>query len=400
MSNNFDPIAYINEPRWQCVSLGLNRITRLLELLGNPHQRLKFVHVAGTNGKGSTCAFLESILRVAGYKTGLFTSPYIETFEERVRVNGENIDKESLLNITIILRDAAKQVEEELGEHPTEFELMTALGFCYFAQVDCDICVIEVGLGGKLDSTNVIMPEVSVITPIGLDHVGILGDTIADIAREKAGIIKDGVSVVCANQRREALEVISQVAGNRLVPIKEFPKFKMRMQGCYQQDNASLAATAALVLSDQDWRISWDDIKEGIAQATWPARFEIFGKVILDGAHNVDGAMALKNSLLQYAPTKKKVAVFGILEDKDYEGVLQVTQDLFDAFYIYEPNSPRALKLDNLQSIVKQNIDEVICCKNAVDALSRALDATKKTDQLVVCFGSLYSCGELRHSLV
>lgn len=400
MSSNFDPIAYINEPRWQKVSLGLIRITRLLELLGNPQDSLKFVHVAGTNGKGSTCAFLESILRNAGYKTGLFTSPYIETFEERIRVGGENIDMKSLTEATLKVRDAAKQVESETGEHPTEFELMTAVGFLHFANCKCDICVIEVGLGGRLDSTNVISPEVSVITPIGLDHVGVLGNTIEEIAYEKAGIIKPHIPVVCADQTKEALSVIKEIAGERLILKKACPLFKMKMAGCYQQSNAELAACVAKVLANQSWQISEDDILKGIAEASWPARFEIFSNVILDGAHNVDGAKVLKQSLEQYEPEKKRVAVFGVLEDKDYLGILDQVADMFEKFYIYEPNSPRSLKLDKLDEIVSRYCNDVALCKSATDALAQAQQDTKKADQLVVCFGSLYSCGELRHSLV
>ena len=400
MSSDFDPIEYINEPRWQKVSLGLSRISRLLELVDNPHENLKFVHVAGTNGKGSTCAFLESILRCSGYKTGLFTSPYIETFEERIRVNGENIDYKSLTDITLRVRDAACQVEMELSEHPTEFELMTAVAFVYFKEQECDICVVEVGLGGRLDSTNVITPEVSVITPISLDHVGVLGNTIAEIAHEKAGIIKPGVPAVCAKQTDEALSVIKEAAEELLIKNMDWPFFEMKMQGSYQQKNASLAATVATVLQDNGWNITDKAIKEGIYCATWPARFEIFGNVILDGAHNVDGAKVLRQCLLEYGPDKSRVAVFGVLEDKDYKGILEHVGDLFEEFYIYQPNSPRALDLEEMESCVRAHCNKVTRCESANDALECALTAIKKADQLVVCFGSLYSCGELRRSLV
>ncbi len=400
MSNTFDPVAYINEPRWQHVSLGLCRIRRLLELIGNPQDSLKSVHVAGTNGKGSTCTFLDSILRSAGYKTGLFTSPYIETFEERVRVNGENIDWGSLRALTLELRDASEQIFSETGESPTEFELMTALGFYYFANERCDICIIEVGLGGRLDSTNVITPELSVITPIGLDHVAILGNTLEEIAREKAGIIKEGIPVVCAEQKSEALSVISKAAGERLVMKESYPTFEMNLKGSYQQENAALAATAAEVLGRLGWRISSEDIKSGIKSATWPARFEVFGNVVLDGAHNVDGARTLRETLDEYWQGKHKVAVFGVLEDKDYIGILETVAGVFDAFYIYEPNSPRALSLDKLECVLEKHNSSVKRCDSATDALNRAREDIKKTDQRVVCFGSLYSCGELRRSLV
>ena len=193
MAEAFDPVAYINTPRWRSSRLGLDRTRELLAGLGNPQDKLRVVHVAGTNGKGSTCAFLASILQEAGYKTGLFTSPYIIEFADRIRVNGSNIAPDDLLDVTLAVREIA----EAMPDHPTEFELMTAVAFTHFAQQECDICVVEVGLGGRLDSTNVLeAPELCVITPIALDHTELLGDTLAAIAGEKAGIVKPGVPVV------------------------------------------------------------------------------------------------------------------------------------------------------------------------------------------------------------
>ena len=196
----FNAVEYINKPRWQNVSLGLDRTRLLLTLLGNPQNNLKFIHVAGTNGKGSTCAFLESIMRTSGLKTGLFTSPYLMCFEDRIRVSNANISKHSLTSVALQVKKAAETVERELGEHPTEFELMTAVAFKHFENEECDIVVCEVGLGGRLDSTNVVTPEVSVITHIGLDHQAILGNSLEEIAAEKAGIIKQNVPVVLGPQ--------------------------------------------------------------------------------------------------------------------------------------------------------------------------------------------------------
>ena len=216
----FDPIAYINTPRWQASRLGLGRITRLLELMGRPQDKLRFVHVAGTNGKGSTCAFLESVLRHAGYKTGLFTSPYIEVFEERIRVGGKNIAHSDLAEVTLFVKKWAEVVEAETGDHPTEFELMTAVALEHFVRSGCDIVVLEVGLGGRLDSTNVISaPEVCVITRIGLDHTSLLGNTLAEVAAEKAGIVKAGVPVVSWPQDAEAARVVERVAAERGCPL-------------------------------------------------------------------------------------------------------------------------------------------------------------------------------------
>ena len=217
----FDAIEYINTPRWLTSRLGLERIRELLDRLGRPQDRLKFVHVAGTNGKGSTCAFTASILAEAGFKTGLFTSPYVETFHERIRVNGRNISDEDLTAATLRVRECAEAMEAEGGEHPTEFELMTAVALVHFAHVGCDIVVLEVGLGGRLDSTNVIAaPEVAAIVSIALDHTNLLGNTLAEIAHEKAGIVKEGSTVVSWPQEPSAMEVVEDAVrrvGDKLV---------------------------------------------------------------------------------------------------------------------------------------------------------------------------------------
>ncbi|WP_418734726.1 bifunctional folylpolyglutamate synthase/dihydrofolate synthase [Ellagibacter sp.] len=227
----FDAIEYINTPRWLTSRLGLERIRELLDRLGRPQDRLKFVHVAGTNGKGSTCAFAASILAEAGFKTGLFTSPYVETFHERIRVNGCNISDEDLTAATLRVRECAEAMEAEGGEHPTEFELMTAVALVHFAHVDCDIVVLEVGLGGRLDSTNVIAaPEVAAIVSIALDHTNLLGNTLAEIAHEKAGIVKEGSTVVSWPQEPSAMEVVEDAArrvGDKLV----VPDFSMLSVG-------------------------------------------------------------------------------------------------------------------------------------------------------------------------
>ena len=217
----FDAIEYINTPRWLTSRLGLERIRELLDRLGRPQDHLKFVHVAGTNGKGSTCAFTASILAEAGFKTGLFTSPYVETFHERIRVNGRNISDDDLTAATLRVRECAEAMEAEGGEHPTEFELMTAVALVHFAHVGCDIVVLEVGLGGRLDSTNVIVaPEVAAIVSIALDHTNLLGNTLAEIAHEKAGIVKEGSTVVSWPQEPSAMEVVEDAArraGDKLV---------------------------------------------------------------------------------------------------------------------------------------------------------------------------------------
>ena len=242
----FDAIEYINTPRWLTSRLGLERIRELLDRLGRPQDRLKFVHVAGTNGKGSTCAFTASILAEAGFKTGLFTSPYVETFHERIRVNGRNISDEDLTAATLRVCECAEAMEAEGGEHPTEFELMTAVALVHFAHVGCDIVVLEVGLGGRLDSTNVIAaPEVAAIVSIALDHTNLLGNTLAEIAHEKAGIVKEGSTVVSWPQEPSAMEVVEDAArrvGDKLV----VPDFSLLSVGKVTRGAAPLTRGTAL----------------------------------------------------------------------------------------------------------------------------------------------------------
>ena len=242
----FDAIEYINTPRWLTSRLGLERIRELLDRLGRPQDRLKFVHVAGTNGKGSTCAFTASILAEAGFMTGLFTSPYVETFHERIRVNGRNISDEDLTAATLRVRECAEAMEAEGGEHPTEFELMTAVALVHFAHVGCDIVVLEVGLGGRLDSTNVIAaPEVAAVVSIALDHTNLLGNTLAEIAHEKAGIVKKGSTVVSWPQEPSAMEVVEDAArraGDKLV----VPDFSQLSVGKVTRGAALLTCGTAL----------------------------------------------------------------------------------------------------------------------------------------------------------
>ena len=241
----FDAIEYINTPRWLTSRLGLERIRELLDRLGRPQDRLKFVHVAGTNGKGSTCAFTASILAEAGFKTGLFTSPYVDTFHERIRVNGCNIPDEDLTAATLRVRECAEAMEAEGGEHPTEFELMTAVALVHFAHVGCDIVVLEVGLGGRLDSTNVIAaPEVAAIVSIALDHTNLLGNTLAEIAHEKAGIVKEGSTVVSWPQEPSAMEVVED-AVRRVGDKLAVPDFSMLSVGKVTRGAAPLTRGTA-----------------------------------------------------------------------------------------------------------------------------------------------------------
>ena len=367
MDTAFDPVEYINTPRWRSSRLGLDRTRELFAGLGNPQDRLRVVHVAGTNGKGSTCAFLASILQEAGYKTGLFTSPYIIEFADRIRVDGCNIPADDLLDVTLSVREVA----EAMPDHPTEFELMTAVAFTYFARQECDICVVEVGLGGRLDSTNVLeSPEVCVITPIALDHTELLGDTLAAIAAEKAGILKPGVPAVSAVQEVEAMQVIVDKAAEQQAPLtcvdavqirgtaadfsyRGWEHLSLGLLGSYQMENAATALEVVGVLRDRGWSISDAAISAGLANTYWPGRFELLGDeptFIVDGGHNPQGAQVLIESLEQRYPGRPVIVVLGVLGDKDYSAMVHSIVGYAPTRMVIciEPPNPRALSTEGL----------------------------------------------------
>lgn len=440
---DFDPIAYINTPRWQASRLGLERIRELLERLGRPQDRLKFVHVAGTNGKGSICAYLASILGAAGYRTGMFTSPYIERFEERIRVDGVMISPDELRDVTLAVREHAEAMAEETGDHPTEFELMTAVTLEHFARCGCDIVVLEVGLGGRLDSTNVIdAPEACVIARIGLDHTALLGNTLAAIAGEKAGIIKEGSAVVSWPQEPEAMAVIEHAAAEhgcelrmpdfaqleegavkwedgaspfRPFSYKEWADLRTGILGSYQPQNATVALEAVDVLRGRGWRIPDEAVRVGVARTRWPGRFEIVEggsspdgfAIVVDGGHNPQGARALADSLAEVFPGRKPVFVIGVLEDKDYPRMLEDVLPLGSAFVCVTPDNPRALPAHKLTRAIRWTGQDLLGCSACVnpvvardfeDAIRRARELAGP-DGLICAFGSLYSVAALKEAV-
>ncbi len=400
----------------------------LMERLGNPQDRLRCVHVAGTNGKGSVCSYLSSVLVEAGYKTGLFTSPYIERFEERIRVNGANISLENLREVTLKVRAAAEAMED----HPTEFELMFAVAALHFAQQGCDIVVLEVGLGGRLDATNVIKaPEVCVITRLGLDHVDLLGNSIEAIAREKAGIIKPGASVVSWPQEPAAMNVLeneAQACGahvsvadfSRLsieplridpsegaLPMRSFSyrgeAFSTSLLASYQPGNAALAIEALLALRQRGWEVPSEAVRRGVEKALWPGRFEVVETrplVIVDGGHNLQGACALVDSVRELLPETRPVFVVGILADKEYPAMLREVLPLAGALVALTPDSPRALSAADLARCALEQGYEGQClvADGFEDAVARARELAGEAG--VVCaFGSLYSIASLKAAL-
>ena len=340
-----EAIAYIENYTWSTTRLGLDRTRELLYKLGDPQKRLKFVHVAGSNGKGSTCAMLDSILRAAGYRTGLYTSPYIQDFCERMRVDGENIPGETLARLT----ERVKDIADAMADHPSQFELVTAIAMQYFLEAGCEIVVLEVGMGGALDSTNAIdAPEVAVITNLALEHTEYLGHTLAEIAATKGGIIKRGCSVVAYPNAPEVTDVIARICREQSAPLTwaDFDAIRpvtdslggqvfdyvnqsglqIPLLGAHQLKNAAMALTVVDALRARGWQIEDQAVREGLAATKWPARFEVLHRAplfLLDGGHNPQCAEALSACVEKYLPGEKPVFLMGVLADKDFDAMLE-----------------------------------------------------------------------------
>lgn len=409
--------------------LGLENIKYLLDLLGNPHKKLKIIHVAGTNGKGSTCSYIHSILKEAGYRVGLYTSPYLEEFTERMRINGEDIPKDKLGNITAIVKDKIEQMVAEGKNHPTEFEVVTAIAFYYYAEENVDFVVLEVGLGGRLDATNVVEdPLLSVITPIGLDHTEYLGDTLAKIGYEKGGIIKENGFVLSYPQEEEVMEVLEGLCKERSSKLfvtdfesltihnssveeqtfsvnilgKAYDDIKIQMAGIHQIYNACTALGVVEILRTyRDISIEEEAIRNGLYHAKWPGRFEVLRKnplIIIDGAHNLHGAIALRKSMDSLLKDHKITFVVGMLQDKDVEGVLEDVMPLMNKVIATRPNNPRAMSAEDLAEKLKGFHKETYACEDIPSAIKKAFDITDPKE-VILFSGSLYMIGEVRRLL-
>lgn len=411
-------LEYINGASWRGSRLGLERISELLARMGNPQSELKFVHVAGTNGKGSICAMLASIMHRAGFKTGLYTSPYLRRFNERMQINGKQIEDNTLAEIVTEIQRHA----DAMDEHPTEFEMMTAAALHWFADSGCDIVVLEVGLGGRYDATNVIpCPECCVIANIGLDHTAILGGTLSKIAYEKAGIIKYGSAVVMYQQFGETMEVVRDVCREMSAELYvpdfddisvEFDSidgqvfsyrgasYAIPLLGEHQLHNAATVLEAVSVLREQGWDIDDEAVESGLYSVAWPARFEVLHTddpwFVLDGGHNPQCAAALRECLEHYFPDSKRVALVGVLKDKDYKSIAATLAPLFDACVCVTPPSERALPAEELAELFKDSCREVCVADTVEDGVDLARDIAQEQDAMVCAFGSLYICGQIR----
>lgn len=407
-------IAYIENYTWSASRLGLERTRELLRALGDPQKQLKFVHVAGSNGKGSTCAMTESILRQAGYRTGLYISPYIQDFCERMQVNGENIPGQRLADIT----ERVQAIADAMADHPSQFELVTAIAMVYFLEEHCDIVVLEVGMGGALDSTNAIdAPEVAVICNIGLEHTEYLGSTLEAIATTKAGIIKPGCAVVCYDGAPQVTQVIARVCQDKAVPMalarfaeiaplshdlagQRFAwrgrEYQLPLLGAHQLHNAAVALEIVQALRERGWAIPEETVRAGLARTRWPARFEALSRdplFLLDGGHNPQCAQAMAQVLRDYLPGEKVIFLMGVLADKDYPAILDALLPFAAGFVCLTPDSPRALPAQDLAQVIRGRAPlPVQVCPGPEEGIPAALDAGLP----VVAFGSLYLAGGVR----
>ncbi|MDR1537578.1 MAG: bifunctional folylpolyglutamate synthase/dihydrofolate synthase [Clostridiales bacterium] len=411
-------IEFFESVSWRGSHLGLERIGKLLSLLGNPQEKMKFVHVAGTNGKGSACSMMSSVLTCAGYRTGLNISPYINIFNERIQVDGNPISGVDLAQAASKVKKAYSLMKDE---EPTAFELITAAALQHFHDAKCSISVMEVGLGGRLDATNIIPnPEAALIMPISLDHTEQLGSSLKEIASEKAGIIKPGGAVASSPQEESAASVLRDACAKRGASLKfisrqdlkiksdtldglvfdygEFKDLHIRLLGRYQPENAAVVAEAVKILRNGGWSISDDAFREGLLKTQWPARFEVVSSepaVIIEGGHNPQCADACARNLIYYFPGKKVIFVSGIMADKDYYSVYSRIAPIASKIYVAAIDNPRAMPNDELKSHLKDMGIDASLCANVEEGIKAALSQANKDDVICV-FGSFYIAGAAR----
>jgi dihydrofolate synthase/folylpolyglutamate synthase len=393
----------------------LTDMQTLLTALGNPQDRFASVHIAGTNGKGSTAAFIESALRCADYKAGLYTSPHVSRLNERIRVCGADIPDAALC----ALAERVQAAERAEGLKLNYFQILTAIGFLYFAQEGCQVAVVEAGLGGRLDPTNVLLPLVAVITRIGMDHTSVLGDTLGKIASEKAGIVKPGCDVVLLSQEAEAEQPVEEACarlcarlhktpalptrlyGGKLYEQTDMGEIAIGLSGSYQAENAALALTTLGTLKGHGFDIPDDALRTGLQGARWPGRFELLREnppLLLDGAHNPQGAQSLAQSLAAYYPGKKCVFLMAAMRDKDVIGCIRAVAPLARAMVAIPLDSPRAYTAQELQSLMLQYCSEAFA-SDGVDSALRLSQTLLQEGDVTCAFGSLYLADPLRRAI-
>ncbi len=416
-----EAIKYIHAINWTFTKPGLERISELCERLGNPQNDLRFIHVAGTNGKGSFCSMLDCVLRAAGYKTGLFTSPYISEFNERIRFCGENIDGGELAAIT----EYVKPYADAMTDKPTEFELITAIGLEYFKRKGCDVVVLEAGMGGRLDSTNIIPASVlSVITGISLEHTAYLGDTIEKIAAEKAGIIKKNGTVLFGGNGEDAARVISARAAEMGADYRfadkstlnilhsdlfgsvfdygERKNIEISLSGLYQPHNAANVIAAADILNTKGFSISEDALRKGLLAARWQARFEVISKsplIIFDGAHNPEGIEKAVESVKYYFGEQKILVLTGVMKDKNYRYIAGRLSEIAAAALTITPDNPRALDAAEYAAVLSEAGVNAAAYTTPAEAVKAGKSLAAEKDLPLICLGSLYMYKEIADNI-
>ena len=411
-----EAIAYIHSLYWRGSKLGLERVRELCHLLGDPQDQLKFIHVAGTNGKGSTCAMLSHILCAQGYQTGLFVSPFVDRFNERIQLNNQPISDEDLASLI----DEIKPVADSMEQMPTEFEVIAAAAFVYYVKKRCDYVVLEVGLGGELDATNIIKtPLLAIITAIDFDHMHILGNTIQEIAKAKAGIIKDGGCVLFYGQHPDALPVIEAACDahhatlhvcdrSSLQPgsydlhgqafsYRGYENLSLSLLGQYQMNNAATVIDAAALLNDIGVAISEESIRKGLSETTWPARFEMLREdppFFVDGGHNPHGVKGTVETYRRLFGEQKANIIMGMMRDKDVSQSIRLLMPIAASFYTVTPDNNRAMPADELA-------DKIMSCGGKAEPYASVWDAmiaAFRDNRVTLAVGSLYMAGEVHEA--
>ena len=416
-----EAIEYIHSVCWKGSMPGLSRITELCHRLGDPQNDLRYVHVTGTNGKGSTSVMLDNILRAAGYRTGLFTSPYIRFFNERMMVGGEPVSNEKLAEVTALVKIHADQMEDS----PTEFELITAIAFLLFKMERCDIVVLEVGMGGRLDSTNVIPSALlSIITSVSLDHTAYLGDTIEAIAAEKAGIIKKGSPVLFSGDPSDAESIIFDAAQKAKSAFHKvdfsrleihtsgitgtdfsfgiYENMHISLAGLYQPRNAALVLTAIDILRENGLAISDQAVRNGLAAARWPARFELLRNdppIIFDGGHNPHGVKAATATVKAYFPGEKIHLLSGVLADKDHDEIVHLIKEIASQVTTVTPDNPRALDSESYAAEFSAAGVPAQAAATIEEGVRLAVTAATEAGRPLLVLGSLYLYGDIVNAL-
>ena len=414
-----EALEYIHSVCWKGSIPGLGRTRELLEKMGNPQNQLQFVHIAGTNGKGSTAAMTANILRKAGYCTGLYTSPYIFRFHERMQVNGQCISDEELAEIT----EFVKPLAESMADHPTEFELVTCIAMEYFKRHHCDVVSLEVGMGGELDSTNVIAsPLVAVLTNIGLDHTEFLGDTLEKICETKSKIIKSGTIAVTYREKPSVEAVIEarcKEVGAQWMPADfdsirlvdaslegqvfdwgSYQGIHLPLLGKHQLYNAAVVLTIVKALRERGLIISDEAMREGIASVSWPGRFELVARdplFIVDGGHNPQCIEALVHNVRDYLNGRALTVLTGVLADKDYSAMYQDMAQYVSQFVTVTPPNPRALSAQDLKAYLERFGKPITACDTVAEGVALAKELAGR-EGVVLAYGSLYMVGDIENA--